>query len=297
MELFAITDSSVAVNIVKISIDRDTQKAISELFLEQHRYFESKHTDEVEFCGGYITSENEFFSISDFDDVLGVVDAINTPDAVPTWDPEVISVYNISALFVGTPGIGGAATTVLLQSFDKRQIIDNARTIFQQITLDKKTFTLAKSEGLSLDAKLTAILVGDKLIFKNFNNLRRIFDVDGYFKEATKEELISFSQHSHFKLSDGFELDVIADTVIRKKVTLINKSRILEEKSVQELLDAAGQLGVHIDVDITNLAAPKMIMPVLRKDVKRLLAFLDEDYFISQITQTKFRANSKVPAK
>lgn len=297
MELFAITDGSVAVNILKIISDRDTQTAISKLFLEQNDYFDSTYTDEIEFCGGYITNENEYFFINDFDDVLGVIDAVKKPDAIPVWDPETISVYNIRALFVGIPGVGGAATKVLLQSFDKRQIIDNARTIFQHITKDKKAFTLAKSEGLSLDVKLTAILLGDKLIFKNFNNLRRIFDVDGYFREATKEELIVFSKHSHFKLNDGFELDVIADSVIRKKVTLINKSGILENKSVGELNNAAHQLGVDIEVDSSDINNPKIVMPMLRKDVKRLLAFLDEDYFISQITQTKFRSNSKVIAK
>lgn len=297
MELFLITDGSVAANILKISADTDTQTAIHTLFIEQNDDFEATFTDEVEFCGGYTTNENECFCINGFDDTLGVIDAINRPSAIPEWDPETISVYNIRALFVGIPGRGESATKVLLQSFDKRQIIDNARTLFQNITRDKKTFSLAKSEGLSLDVKLTAILLGDKLFFKNFNNLRRIFNVDSYFREATKEELVIFSKHSHFKLNDGFDFDVIADSVIRKKVTLINKSCILQNKSVNELSNAAQQLGVDIEVDSSDINNPKIVMPMLRKDVKRLLAFLDEDYFISQITHTKFRSNSKVIAK
>ncbi|MFA1119978.1 hypothetical protein ACDI53_21215, partial [Klebsiella pneumoniae] len=37
----------------------------------------------------------------------------------------------------------------------------------------------------------------------------------------------------------------------------------------------------------------KIKMPQIRKDVKRLLHFLDEDYFTSHITRTLYRANSK----
>ncbi len=61
--------------------------------------FEDRYTEGVEFSGGYITSGDEFFVIPDFDDVIAVLDAINNPTAIPEWEPEDISVFNIIALF------------------------------------------------------------------------------------------------------------------------------------------------------------------------------------------------------
>lgn len=46
--------------------------------------------------------------------------------------------------------------------------------------------------GFNLDDKLVAILEGDKIKFRNFNNLRSIFDMSSYFAEATKQEISDF---------------------------------------------------------------------------------------------------------
>ncbi|PHM60450.1 hypothetical protein Xsto_04004 [Xenorhabdus stockiae] len=128
--------------------------------------------------------------------------------------------------------------------------------------------------------------------------LRRIFDVDGYFKEATNDDLIAFSNHEHFHVSNGFDLTTIADTVIRKKVSLINKSRILELHTVDALLTVANENGVHLELDIhEENGKKKIIIPQEKKHIKRLLSFLDEDYFTSQITQTLYQTNSKKKVK
>ncbi|MBK4309138.1 DUF4868 domain-containing protein, partial [Enterobacter hormaechei] len=246
----------------------------------------------VEFSGGYITSGDEFFVIPDFDDVIAVLDAINNPTAIPEWEPEDISVFNIIALFSGYPEENEKPAIALIQSFDKRQVIDNRRTIFHKPFQAGNTFCQSAEHGIVIDNKLTAILTGTELKFKSFHMLRRIFDVDAYFREATNEELTTFSSHEKFSVAQGFDLTTIADSVIRKKVSLINKSRILEDYSVTELRISAAEIGVVLDTENAG-EFEKIKMPQIRKDVKRLLHFLDEDYFTSHITRTLYRANSK----
>lgn len=292
MELFAITDNTVATRIVKIVTNKPTQQTISQLFSEQKTYFENHYTSGVEFSGGYITSNDEYFIIPDFDDVIALLDAINNPTAIPEWDPDEISVHNLISLFSGFAEENGNPAIALIQSFDKRQVIDNRRTLFQRTYQAENTFCLSAEHGLVIDNKITAILSGTELKFKSFHMLRRIFDVDAYFREATNEELISFSTHTKFEVANGFNLTDIADSVIRKKVSLINKSRILEDYNVTELRLAAAEIGVTLSTSGEG-DQEKIIMPQVRKDVKKLLHFLDEDYFTSHITQTLYRANSK----
>ncbi|MDE9427800.1 Kiwa anti-phage protein KwaB-like domain-containing protein [Xenorhabdus bovienii] len=291
MELFAITDTG---KIVKIITDSQTQRSVSALFKKQKEYFENNYTTSVEFSGGYITSPAEYFCIDNFDDVIGVLDAIQTPTPIQEWSPQDISIFNIKALFSGevTSSETGDNIKAYLQCFDKRQIIDNKKTLFHSVIQDKNTFKLSDSDGLVIDTKLTAILENNKLKFKSFHMLRRIFDVDGYFKEATDDDLRAFSDHEHFHISNNFDLISVADTVIRKKVSLINKSRVLELHSVEALLSAANEVGLDLDIREDG-GKKKIAMPQEKKHIKRLLCFLDEDYFTSQITQTLYMTNSK----
>ncbi|WFQ80280.1 DUF4868 domain-containing protein [Xenorhabdus sp. SF857] len=297
MELFAITDTG---KIVKILTDAQTQISVTSLFKRQKDYFENNYTTSVEFSGGYITSPAEYFCIDNFDDVIGVLDAIQTPDSIQEWSPQDISIFNIKALFSGEIVSSGAVGNIkaYLQCFDKRQIIDNKKTIFHSILQDDNTFKLSDSDGLVIDNKLTAILENDKLKFKSFHMLRRIFDVDGYFKEATDDDLREFANHEHFHISSDFDLTNIADTVIRKKVSLINKSRVLEDYTVDDLLSIAKVNDVTLDLEIYEDGGEKKItMPQEKKHIKRLLSFLDEDYFTSQITRTLYQTNSKKKVK
>ncbi|MDC9614208.1 DUF4868 domain-containing protein [Xenorhabdus khoisanae] len=285
---------------MKILTDAQTQISVTSLFKRQKDYFENNYTTSVEFSGGYITSPAEYFCIDNFDDVIGVLDAIQTPDSIQEWSPQDISIFNIKALFSGEIVSSGAVGNIkaYLQCFDKRQIIDNKKTIFHSILQDDNTFKLSDSDGLVIDNKLTAILENDKLKFKSFHMLRRIFDVDGYFKEATDDDLREFANHEHFHISSDFDLINIADTVIRKKVSLINKSRVLEDYTVDDLLSIAKVNDVTLDLEIYEDGGEKKItMPQEKKHIKRLLSFLDEDYFTSQITRTLYQTNSKKKVK
>ncbi|EFG7499610.1 DUF4868 domain-containing protein, partial [Escherichia coli] len=160
----------------------------------------------------------------------------------------------------------GKPVTALIQSFDKRQVIDNRRTILQKMFQASNTFCQSTEHGIVIDNKLSAILAGTELKFKSFHMLRRIFDVDAYFREATNEELTSFSSHEKFSVVPGFDLTTIADSVIRKKVSLINKSRILEDYSVTELRISASEIGVALEAEKIG-EIEKIKMPQIRKDV------------------------------
>jgi len=172
MELFAITDSSIPRRIVKIDIDALAQPVVEEIFLNQEANFYGDDDEEVEFCASYSVRDNEYFVINGFDDEIGVLNAIQTPDAIPVWDPQEISVHYFKAIFSGIPEHDNHPAKVLIQAFDRRQIINNERSLFQMVTQPNNRFSVSNRPGFSLSDRLTALLIGEKLIFKSFFMLR-----------------------------------------------------------------------------------------------------------------------------
>lgn len=203
MELFAITDSEIPTRIIKIDIDAPAQTVVENLFRTQRSEFINEDIEEIDFCASYNVQDGEIFSINPFDDEIGIINAIERPDAVPVWDPDDVSVHYFKALFTGEPASNGNPTQVWLQCFDRRQIINNEKSFFQVVTQPGNRFSVSTRPGFSLSDRLTAILVGDKLLFKSFFMLRRFFNMEEYFNEATREDLDNFIGNDIFHVENG----------------------------------------------------------------------------------------------
>ncbi|WP_265001499.1 Kiwa anti-phage protein KwaB-like domain-containing protein, partial [Klebsiella variicola] len=248
--------------------------------------FESHHNTELVFEAGYTPSYNECSYIDNFDEGKILLDAVQRSTAMPLWTKNV-GLNDITAFFMA-PAYPQVKDKIAIQTFSKKQILNESRYLW----LSKNSFTMSDLLGFNLDDKLVAILEGDKIKFRNFNNLRSIFDMSSYFAEATKQEISDFVNQPVFNIPVGFDLPALADNVIRKKVTLINKSKILVNHTVTEIKNAALTLNFPIKTTGSG-SSEKIEMPTNKKEIKELLNFLDEDYFNSEITKQRFRSNSK----
>ncbi|EBM6935915.1 TPA: DUF4868 domain-containing protein [Klebsiella variicola] len=296
MELFAITDSEIPTRIIKIDIDAPAQTVVENLFRTQRSEFINEDIEEIEFCASYNVQDGEIFSINPFDDEIGIINAIERPDAVPVWDPDDVSVHYFKALFTGEPASNGNPTQVWLQCFDRRQIINNEKSFFQVVTQPGNRFSVSTRPGFSLSDRLTAILVGDKLLFKSFFMLRRFFNMEEYFNEATREDLDNFIGNDIFHVENAEDFMTFADSAIKKKVSLIISSGILNDQPIENLIECAQKIGYQLGITDVN-GANKITMPNSKREVKQLLYFLDQGYFNSIITNELMLTNSKRPIR
>lgn len=296
MELFAITDSEIPTRIIKIDIDAPAQTVVENLFRTQRSEFIDEDIEEIEFCASYNVQDGEIFSINPFDDEIGIINAIERPDAVPVWDPDDVSVHYFKALFTGEPASNGNPTQVWLQCFDRRQIINNEKSFFQVVTQPGNRFSVSTRPGFSLSDRLTAILVGDKLLFKSFFMLRRFFNMEEYFNEATREDLDNFIGNDIFHVENAEDFMTFADSAIKKKVSLIISSGILNDQPIENLIECAQKIGYQLGITDVN-GANKITMPNSKREVKQLLYFLDQGYFNSIITNELMLTNSKRPIR
>ncbi|WP_392411109.1 Kiwa anti-phage protein KwaB-like domain-containing protein [Edwardsiella piscicida] len=296
MELFAITDSEIPTRIIKIDIDAPAQTVVENLFRTQRSEFINEDIEEIEFCASYNVQDGEIFSINPFDDEIGIINAIERPDAVPIWDPDDVSVHYFKALFTGEPASNGNPTQVWLQCFDRRQIINNEKSFFQVVTQPGNRFSVSTRPGFSLSDRLTAILVGDKLLFKSFFMLRRFFNMEEYFNEATREDLDNFIGNDIFHVENAEDFMTFADSAIKKKVSLIISSGILNNQPIENLIECAQKIGYQLGITNVN-GDNKITMPNSKREVKQLLYFLDQGYFNSIITNELMLTNSKRPIR
>ena len=87
-----------------------------------------------------------------------------------------------------------------------------------------------------------------------------------------------------------------ADSIIRKKVALLQKNNVLQNLSVVDIKTVADSLNQdlpeehQINISINN---GKLVVPKDKKRIKELLRFLDEDYVTAPLTKRRCLTNSK----
>ncbi|RXT61678.1 MULTISPECIES: Kiwa anti-phage protein KwaB-like domain-containing protein [Pseudomonas syringae group] len=283
MILFAITDIAGA-RVIRIPMDGILGDEVSNLFLAQRDAFFHGITDVVAFDGRYKPDDDELLSIADFPDVDGLADAVADPLAVDQYDPQLHSLDSVKALFMGDQASG--ATQILIQIFERRRLIS---TDFLSIFFSGGQFKKMTDTGLTFDKRLLAVLENGELKFQSFHFAKRVFDLDEYYREATSEEVGSFASHSKLLVDDVNQFVSDSGPQTRRKISLILQSGVLDSYTTHHIQAVA--LTMQLDLNLT--ADGKIHVPANKTDLKKLLRFLDEDYYQSPLSSTRYISNSK----
>ncbi|WP_139657394.1 hypothetical protein [Pseudomonas shirazica] len=291
MDLFVLLNSTP--RILRVVTSRDLQDDLEGEFRRQISSFTVNKTD-VPFDARYRPDDDELLMIEGFDDIDGVIAAVRSPQDTHTWEPSEEGLGTIKGIFGGFTENG--ITTVMIQAFDRRQAITTGKFA---LFFDTDTFRRLGGIGITLDNKPTAVLsqrTADnsltELRFVSLHNTRRLFEMDAYYHESTKEEVESFFNDDKFHGFDAGWLSANIDNWIRKKVTFINQEGILDACTPHELQTAAAGFDIEIGVHDEG-GQMKLIFPDDKKGLKALLRFLDEDIYQSPISGNRFQTNSK----
>lgn len=285
MQLFALTDEELTPNIYNIDVDKKTSALIQGVFHDMEADFNNAHTEIIPFTADYKLNKNEFFVLEEFKEHNTLKKALKTPKGVPNLNIDRVPLKKIKALFTGSTD----GKSIIIQRFDNRQVLTPSTMLFLD---SKETFTHTTYGGISIGSKITALIHEDTITFGNFNTLRRVFNMDDYFRDATDPELDSFQENGVFAIEEGFKLSSFDDTNIRRKVTLLNQAGILEVDNIPNLITAAQELNHPLEITETS-DGKRIAMPVEKRKIKLLLDFLDSDIYISAVNGKKYRSNSK----
>lgn len=283
MILFAITNIAGA-RVVRIPMDGTLEGEVSNLFLKQRDAFFNGVTDVIAFDGRYKPDDDELLSIADFPDVDGLAHAVANPIDVERYDPQIHSLDAVKALFMADQTSG--VTQILIQLFERRRLISSD---FLSMFFSGGQFKKMTDAGLTFDKRLLAVLEGSELKFQSFHFVKRVFDLDEYYREATSEEVGSFAEHDNLQVDDVDQFVLNAGPQTRRKISLILQSGVLDNYTTHHIQAVA--LTMQLDLLLTSDG--RIHVPGNKTDLKKLLRFLDEDYYQSPLSSTRYISNSK----
>ena len=283
MNLFALTKIAGS-RIVRFPLTAELQAEVDAMFRQQLAAFEADIVETIPFDGRYVPDESELLTIDRFSGGDELVAAAANPLAAETFDPAAHSLEAVKALFVGIRRNGKPC--VLIQHFERRRLI-SSRSL--AMFFSGNTFQKMSDQGLTLNTRLLAVIENGTLRFQSFYFLRQVFDMTDYYREATNDEVEAFATHPNLAVHDVPGFVASAGPVIRKKISTIVQSGILDSHTTAQIVATAQTFDVPVLLDEHN----RIVMPSNKTDLRRLLQFLDEDYYRSPLSQTRFISNSK----
>lgn len=288
--------------IVKISLDRETQKAICNLF-ESNAHALITCADGTpktmqKFEAGYMAQReaDEYLAISDFKLPDEMISAIKAPLPLETYKPHADSLPQIRALFVGVETSGGI--TAAFQRFKAAQYLraSSVHLLFDNDTLSAGNgygWRRSKAKvGITVQPVVDAVFSNGTLMFVSSYYAKQIFDLTDYYKEATNPEIVTFLSLPILRVNSQAVTADVMNTWERRKIASIMSQKILEEHPIEELQGAAEELDYELPTE-----DGKLIMPDDRKGRRELLSFLDEDVYRGMLTGSVYETNSKKSAK
>ena len=229
--------------------------------------------EQIEFNGNYKIDEDEVLYVK-MKLPAAFQDIENNPIQIPELD---IKNNRIKALIWYENGV------YYFQNFDDRKMLRHRNVLF----FNNQTFDKLTSDAFIVENRVNAVFKHDRYYFQSYPNANKIFSLSEYYEAATNKELITFGEHENVSISDP-ERFLEANTVIRKHVSLLQKSAVLDNADTKKIKKSAKKfkLEVHLNDD------GKIVFPKDHKACKEILFFLNEHYYEGVITKRQFRTNS-----
>lgn len=273
--------------IMRIEIDADTQTSICRTFAEAVQSLTAEK-GKVEFDGRYKPDQDEILFISNFQLKDEIKDAVRNPIGITAYKKTNGEYPPIKAVFVGEILDDGDTEkfSVAFQRFRKEQYISTANF---NLFWSNNTFRHEKSYGISISDSIDCFYAPDEeLQFTSFYYARQVFDLSGYYRSATTQEVASFTSNESLSFESAQDFEAMANSSIRRKIAAINDSEVLKKYKAIEIKRLAQKAGVSITVKNSQI-----VIPNDKEQIKLILGFLDEEAYRGPFSQVTYLANSK----
>lgn len=267
--------------IEKLQISNPVQIEMTNLFTKAYNDFFNEAEDYLIFDGRYTPGKGEVQFIDNFTLPDEYLSAIQEPAITNKFVSN--EEFKINSLFTGK--YEENESIILFQNFQKSQVITNRG---MSIFMDKNTFKKIDRFAINIKDKLDCVFKNNKLYFKSYWIARQVLDLTKYYDEATEEDLHRFINKDIFYTSNEDAFYYNSDSWVRRKVALIDDSKVLESYKPSQIVEIAKEHNLEL---ATN--DQRLVIPERKKDLKEFLKFLDEDIYKGPLSKETFETNSK----
>lgn len=283
---FALVVSGSNKVIHKLDIAPTPHQNLYNEFLSQHNNFVSFETNKKEIVdfvtnAQYKPENHELLEINHFDDDIAksILLSVEQPEAFTSINIQE-DIGNIKAIYTYIESDN--KFTILMQYFDKGRVLKRNKLTLQAFFQEKHTFNSLENNVITLSSYLSSVIVSDndsvRLQFISAWQAKQIFDcLYDYMEEASKNDVLLFTQHRLFHSDNTFDYYTITRTQkTKKKIKFILRGEILSKWTVDKIKHSYSEKGLSI-----NITDNKIEIPKTQKELDRLIDILNSDMYIS----------------
>ncbi len=269
-------------SILALPLDKVSQEELTEMF--ERLASTILQRDHRPFDPGYRADEREIVTIAPYElpiawSALGSAGAAGELEPVREAD-----MRNIRGL-IGVEWAPHKPGRMLFQRIDHRYVL---RRQGRRLLLAEGRFVRDERPGLEIADRIDAVLDDSTLYVASWSRAHGLLDLSAWIREATMAEAARFIQHKTFLASEEFDVAAVADTWVRRKITSISDSGLLERARPPALRKYAAEFKVDL-----QLVAGKIVLPADKKSFKAVLNLLDQDLLSFEPTGERWIVNSK----
>jgi hypothetical protein len=262
-----LTDDTVR----NINLTRPITSGVRNIFLTAGEGLAEK--DAVLFTGNYKVEEDEILYVNMHlpENVAEV--AVNALGI----DKLDLNADSVKALFWYEDGI------YYFQNFDNRRLLRNKNVI----VYTGNTYSRLEENAFVIEPQVNGLYADGNFYFTNYINANKIFSLADYYHEATDQEIQLFASSDKVVIDEEWFMST--NTVIRKNISLLQKSNVLATINTKKVRRHAAKFKLAIELDSDG----KIVFPNDHRATKDILTFLNEQFFQGLITGKPYRTNSK----
>jgi len=284
-QIFALGEGEKA-KIFRISVNAVTQNRIIEMLRKKSK--ETLKKKRIAFNGEYKVEKDETLCIFPYELPKNIKEAIKNPINKPYYQKENGQYPKIKAVFIGecmNDNEKEEKFRVAMQKIRKSQHIHNKGV---NLYCDSNTFIEDNKYSISIMDIVDCCYDNGALLFDQYYYARQVLDLNQHYRLATDQEVRKFISNKSLEIQNPNGFYKKANEWIRKRIALINDSRILVNNSVKDIKDIADKSGIPILIN-----KGRIVIPSDGEKLKLVICFLVEEAYAGAFSKDVYLTNSK----
>ena len=242
--------------------------------------------EQIDFIVGYKLERHQCFRFLNF----------NTPRWISEISSHTITtldeIGSRPELYKSIQGVVASTRTdfnrnlLLFQDLSRSKVIDPGNFL----RFVGNSVTITEHPGILLDRDISGVyLPQDKtLLFRHFRSLNSFLPIFEHYRKESEQEIRSLFEHSILVTNEPDRWIKDSNQWFRTRFLLLRNSGILDRYSADQIKTRA--IGYGVSIRVVN---ERIEFPSDYESAKKLLKFLNEEYFKGAITDTIYETNSK----
>ncbi|QDX21433.1 DUF4868 domain-containing protein [Pandoraea pnomenusa] len=285
MDFFALVGGHPPA-VYRLDLQQDLQNRLDQMFVDHSEQLLNPDLVAVPFeRENFHPDDSEILEINPFDLPDLIFDPIENAIGWPVLpnDPDVLS--RVYCIFAHDDG----SDRVIFQVINKAQRLNTSAI---NIILRGNVFSRLEEPGLMLANACHAVYQNNALRFKSIWWLKQIFDIGDYYRAATEADVDAFSRLKNVSVENLDALKNRSGQWVRTRLAYIVDSGVLEQCPPERLVEKAAEFNVDLQC-VNENGRQKLLIPEAPRQLRKVLKFLEEEYYAGPITGAAYEANSK----